>query len=71
MSDTWRENAIVQAIDIVTNKRIAQASFNTSIKAIVKQIKDKAIGEYILRYQDSDIIAYAASPNVNYIEGDQ
>jgi len=35
MSDTWRENAIVQAIDIIANKKVAQASFDKTIKAVV------------------------------------
>ena len=66
MSDTWRENAIVQAIDIITNKKVAQASFDKTIKAVVVQILDKAIGKYQLKYQDSTFQAYATNPNVYY-----
>ena len=31
MSDTWIENAIVESIDMIVNKRISQASFDTTI----------------------------------------
>jgi hypothetical protein len=31
------------------------------IKAVVKEVKEKAAGEYIIKYQDSEFIAYTTS----------
>lgn len=71
MSDTHRENAILQAIDIIADKKISQASFDKTIKAVVKEEKDATTGEYLIKYQDSEFIAYATSSQVHYQQGEQ
>ena len=71
MSDTHRQSAILYAIEIIADKKLSQASFDKTIKAVVKEVKDKATGEYIIKYQDSEFTAYATSSDLNYAEGEQ
>lgn len=71
MSDTHRQSAILQAIEIIADKKLSQASFDKTIKAVVKKVKDKATGEYIIKYQDSEFTAYATSSQVNYPENEE
>ena len=71
MSDTWIQKAICESIDVIVNKRIAQTGFDTTIKAIIKQCSDPSIGEYKVKYQDSDLIVYASTPQVTFKEGQQ
>lgn len=66
MSDTWREDAIVEAIQIIADKKIAQASFDKTIKAVVNRVLDETTGKYQVRYQDSLFQAYATSSKLNY-----
>lgn len=69
MSDTWRQNAIVQAIQIIADKKIAQAGYDKTRKGIISQIIDKTSGKYRVKYQDSQFQAYATSSNVYYEVG--
>ena len=71
MSDTHRENAILQAIDIIADKKISQASFDKTIKAVVKERKDATTGEYLIKYQDSEFTAYATNSEINYQQGEE
>ncbi len=41
------------------------------IKAVVKEVKEKAAGEYIIKYQDSEFIAYTTSSQVNNSRGEE
>ena len=66
MSDTWREDAIVEAIQIIADKKIAQASFDKTIKAVVNRVLDETTGKYQVRYQDSLFQAYATSSKLSY-----
>lgn len=71
MSDTKIENAIIQAIDIIAKKRVAQAGFDRTIKGVVNKVLDSTIGKYQIRYQDSLFQAYATSAKVSYKEKQQ
>ena len=71
MADTWRENAIVQAIQIIADKKIAQAGYDKTYKGIVNRVLDKTSGKYEIKYQDSLVEAYATSSEVYYEEGQQ
>lgn len=66
MSDTWRQNAIVQAIQIIADKKIAQAGYDKTIKGIINKVLDSASGKYQVRYQDSLFEAYATSSKITY-----
>lgn len=70
MADTWRENAIVQAIQIITDKKISQAGYDKTIKGIINKVIDEVAGKYEVRYQDSLFEAYATSAKIKY-EKDQ
>lgn len=71
MADTWRENAIVQAIQIITDKKIAQAGYDKTYKGIVNRVLDKTSGKYEIKYQDSLVEAYATSSEIYYEEGQE
>ena len=60
-------NAILQAIEIISNKKISTASFASTIKGTILQCKDKSIGKYLVKYQDSTLEAYTTSPSVSYL----
>ena len=66
MADTWRQNAIVEAIQIITDRRIAQAGYDKTIKGIINNVLDSAAGKYEIKYQDSLFEAYATSSDLNY-----
>ena len=60
-------NAILQAIEIISNKKISTASFASTIKGTILQCKDESIGKYLVKYQDSTLEAYTTSPSVSYL----
>lgn len=66
MADTWRENAIVQAIQIIADKKISQAGYDRTIKGVINKVIDSASGKYQIRYQDSLFEAYATSSKIIY-----
>lgn len=66
MADTWRENAIVQAIQIIADKKIAQAGYDKTIKGLINRVIDSASGKYQIKYQDSLFEAYATSSKITY-----
>ena len=53
MANTWREDAIVEAIEIIADKKIAQAGYDKTIKAVINNVLDSAAGKYEIKYQDS------------------
>lgn len=69
MSDTRIENAIVEAIQIIADQKIADANFDKTIKAVIAGVLDQSTGKYLIKYQDSTFQAYATSSNVHYLEG--
>ena len=69
MADTWRENAIVQAIEIITDRKIADAGYDKTIKGVINGVLDSAAGKYEIKYQDSLFEAYATSSDLNYQKG--
>ena len=71
MADTWRQNAIVQAIQIIADKKIAQAGYDRTIKGVINKVIDSATGKYQVRYQDSLFEAYATSSKIIYTKNQQ
>ena len=69
MANTWREDAIVEAIEIIADKKIAQAGYDKTIKAVINNVLDSAAGKYEIKYQDSLFEAYATSSDLNYQKG--
>ena len=70
MANTWREDAIVEAIEIIADKKIAQAGYDKTIKGVVNRVLDKTTGKYEIKYQDSLFEAYATNANINYLKND-
>ena len=71
MSDTRIERSICEAIEIIADKKIAQASFDKTIKAVVNSVLDRTTGKYEIKYQDSLFQAYATSSEINYSIGQE
>ena len=59
-------NAILQAIEIISDKKISTTPFASTIKGTILQCKDASIGKYLIKYQDSTLEAYATSSSVSY-----
>lgn len=70
MSDTRIENAIVEAIDIIAEKKVASANYDKTVIATIKEVVDKTLGKYQVKQQDSVYQAYSTNPNITY-EKDQ
>ena len=71
MADTWRQNAIVQAIQIIADKKIAQAGYDRTIKGVINKVIDKPTGKYQIRYQDTLFEAFATSAKIEYTKDQQ
>ena len=71
MSDTKIERSICQAIEIIADKKISQANFDKSIKAVILQCIDRTTGNYRVKYQDSTFQANATSSQISYNKGQQ
>ena len=63
------ENSICQAIDIIVQRAIEQASYDKTIQATVVSCVDATIGKYKVRYQDSTFYAYSGSSDITYTDG--
>lgn len=59
-------NNILQAMQIISDKRISKTQYSTTIQGIIKKCQDTSTGKYSLQYQDSIIQAYAISPSIQY-----
>lgn len=59
-------NAILQAIEIISDKKISTTPFASTIKGTILQCKDASVGKYLIKYQDSTLEAYATSSSVSY-----
>ena len=64
MSNTKIEEAILQAINIVTEKKIEAAQYDKTIQAVIVSCEDETIGN-----QDSLFFAYSGNTNVSYSKG--
>ena len=57
------------AIDIVTDKKIADAGFDKTISAEIIEVIDASIGKYKVKYQDVNFVACSENTNVTYKKG--
>lgn len=69
MSNAKIEEAILQAIDIIADKKIKSAEYDKTIQAIIVSCEDETIGKYKIKYQDSLFFAYSENTNVTYSKG--
>ena len=63
------EQSICQAVDVIVQKAIEQASYDKTIQATVISCVDATIGKYKVRYQDSTFYAYSGSSDITYTDG--
>ena len=60
------EQSICDAIEIIVDRAVSQASYDKTIQGTVVRCQDATIGKYTIRYQDSLFYAYASSADVKY-----
>lgn len=58
--------AILEAINIISDKKISKAEFSSTIQGTIVECKDASLGKYLVKYQDSLLEAYSTSPSVSY-----
>ena len=58
--------AILKAIDIISDKKISKAEFSSTIQGIIVKCQDASLGKYLIKYQDSLLEAYSTSTSVSY-----
>lgn len=63
------EANICDAIEIIVNRAIDQASYDRTIQATIVKCVDQTIGKYVVKYQDSTFYAYSGSSEVTYTNG--
>lgn len=63
------KKAFLDSYEILSDKKVNNASFDKTIQGTILECKDPSIGRYLIRYQDSTIEAYAASPSIDYPKG--
>lgn len=71
MSDTFIERSICEAIDIIAERKIAEAGFDKTKKVVIDTLIDKATGEYRVKDQDSYYTAYATSSEIFFTKGQE
>jgi len=54
-------NNILAAIDILADKKIAEAGYDKTVNATIVKCVDATVGKYLVKYQDADIVAYSNS----------
>ena len=59
------ESNICDAIELLIDHAISQASFDRTIQATVIRCVDPSIGKYLIRYQDSTFYAYSNNIAIN------
>lgn len=63
------ESKILEAIQIVVDNAISNASYDKTIQAVVVRCEDATIGDYVVKYQDSTFHAYSYNTDVTYVNG--
>ena len=67
-SSTDLASNILDAIEILTDKKLQEAKFDRTIQATILNCVSNTKGEYRCRYQDSKFLAYTPNPDVTYEE---
>lgn len=63
------EDQICQAVDIIVQQAISQATFDRTIQGQVLSCVDASIGKYKIKYQDSTFYAYTNNTETTYSKG--
>lgn len=68
-NSTYYENQILEAIETIVQKKLADANYDTTIKAVIIEKTNSALGEYKAKYQESELVIYSTDPSINYPKG--
>lgn len=60
------EQNICDAIDILVDKAIANAGYDKTIQGHILECTNLTAGEYKIKYQDSEFIAYSIEPDITF-----
>jgi hypothetical protein len=63
------ETSICDAIELIVDRAISQASYDKTIQATIVECTDSTIGKYKVKYQDSTFYAYSSGTDVSYTAG--
>lgn len=64
------QHSVIGSIRLMADDAVSKASYDKTVKAQIVECKDKAIGEYIVKYKDIPQTAYSITPGIKY-EKDQ
>lgn len=70
MSNGNYENKILDAIQKIVDNAVSKAHYDKTIKGIISKCSDEETGKYVVKYQDSSLIAYSADTNASYSAGE-
>lgn len=59
-------DSILQAVEIIADKKMSEASFDKTIQGTIITCMDKTIGKYKVKYQDSVFYAYSTNIETTY-----
>lgn len=63
------ENSLLQAMDMISSKRISEAGFDKTVQATIIECVDESIGKYKVRYQDGFWYAFSNNIDTKYTKG--
>lgn len=61
MNYAYYAKQICDAIEVITDKKIADCGYDKTIKGQITKVVDKNTGEYIIQYQDSSFSAFSVN----------
>ena len=61
--------SILDAVDILVDKKVSNLSFNKTVRAKIIEITDSSIGQYKVQYQNSYFTAYSSDSSATYQKG--
>jgi hypothetical protein len=60
------ENNICEAIELIVNKAVSEASYDRTIQGTIVSCDDATVGQYTVKYQDSKFTAFSSGTSVSY-----
>lgn len=69
MNSNQIANVLYDTVEMIVNKKVAEAGFDKTIKAQIISCIDATKGEYKVQYQDSHFTATAINTNIKYSLG--
>ena len=63
------ENKLLDAIELMADKKVQEANFNKTVQATVIKMTNAATAEYLVKYQDSRFPVYSMNKSKQYKEG--